>query len=80
MLRTSEFYRSLCERTWDMEFNPSKCQLLHIFRSRSLIKSEYYMHGQEIEPVDSAKYLGVNTGVDHSWNSSVKLLALPIEP
>ena len=22
------------ERTWDMEFNPSKCQVLHITRSR----------------------------------------------
>ena len=54
-----------------MEFNPSKCQLLHIFRSRSLIKSEYYIHGQEIETVDSAKYLGVNTGADHSWSSHI---------
>ena len=26
------------------------------------------MHGLELESVDSAKYLGVNIGVDLSWN------------
>ena len=59
------------ERTWDMEFNPSKCQVLHISRSRSPIKSKCYMHGQELESVDSAKYLGVNIGADLSWNSHI---------
>ena len=59
------------ERTWDMEFNPSKCQVLHISRSRSPIKSKYYIHGQELEPVDSAKYLEVNIGADLSWNSHI---------
>ena len=27
------------ERTWDMEFNPSKCQVLHITRSRQPLQS-----------------------------------------
>ena len=54
-----------------MEFNPSKCQVLHISRFRSPIKSKYYRHGQELEPVDSAKYLGMNIGADLSWNSHI---------
>ena len=29
------------------------------------------MHGQELETVDSAKYLGVNIGADLSWNSHI---------
>ena len=45
------------ERACDMEVNPSKCQVLHISRYRSPIKSNYYMHGQELETVESAKYL-----------------------
>ena len=39
------------ERTWDMEFNPSKCQVI----SHQPLKSRYYLHGQELESVDSAK-------------------------
>ena len=54
-----------------MEFHPSKCQVLHISRSRSPIKSEYYMHGQELESEDSAKYLGANISADISWNSHI---------
>ena len=48
------------ESTWDMEFNPSKCQVLHITRSRQPLQSQYTLHGQFLESVDSAKYLGVN--------------------
>ena len=59
------------ERTWDMEFNPSKCPVLHISRSRSPIKSKYNMHSQELESEDSDKYLGVNISADLSWNSHI---------
>ena len=52
-----------------MEFNPSKCQVHYTSRSRSPIKSKYYMHGQELESVDSAKYLQVNICAGLGWNS-----------
>ena len=54
------------ERTWDMEFNPSKCQVISVSRSKKSLKSRYYLHGQS---VDSAKYLGVTISKDLSWNS-----------
>ena len=54
------------ERTWDMEFNPGKCQVLHITRSRQPLQSQYTLHGQVLESVDSAKYLGVNISQDLS--------------
>ena len=54
------------ERTWDMEFNPGKCQVIHITRSKSLVKSRYFMHNQELESVDAAKYLGVTISKDLS--------------
>ena len=56
------------ERTWDMEFNPGKCQVIHITRSKSPVKSRYFMHNQELEYVDAAKYLGVTISKDLSWN------------
>ena len=59
------------ERTWDMEFNPSKCQVLHITCSRQPLQSQYTLHGQFLESVDSAKYLGVNITQDLNWNHHI---------
>ena len=63
------------ERTWDMEFNPSKCQVLHITRSRKPVMSRYFMHNQELESVDTAKYLGVNISRDLGWNTHINKIA-----
>ena len=46
-----------CKKKWDMEFNPSKCQVLHITRSRDPIRYNYTMHGQTLESVENARYL-----------------------
>ena len=54
-----------------MEFNPGKCQVLHITRSRQPLQSQYTLHGQVLESVDSAKYLGVNISQDLSWNHHI---------
>ena len=54
-----------------MEFNPSKCQVLHMSRSRKPIMSRYFMHKQELESVDTAKYLGMNISKDMSWNTHI---------
>ena len=51
-----------------MEFNPGKCQVIHITRSKSPVKSKYFMHNQELESVNAAKYLGVTISKDLSWN------------
>ena len=52
------------ESLWDMDFNPSKCQVLHISKSRHPAQHIYiyiYMlHGQALEAMDHAKYLGVD--------------------
>ena len=41
-----------------MEFNPDKCQVVRVSRARRPIPSVYYLHGQVLEVVDHAKYLG----------------------
>ena len=34
------------ELDWDMEFNPNKCVLIYITRSRTPVPSQYLLHGQ----------------------------------
>ena len=59
------------EKQWDMEFNPSKCQVLHITRSKKPIQHSYKLHGQTLSPVKDAKYLGVDISHDLSWNTHI---------
>ena len=58
------------EQTWDMEFNPSQCQVISVSRSKKPVKSRYYLHSQELECVDSAKSLGVTISKNMSWEFS----------
>ena len=39
------------ETRWDMEFNPSKCQVVHVTGSKIPIKKDYVLHGQVLESV-----------------------------
>ena len=59
------------ERTWDMDFKPGKCQVIHITCSKSPVKCRYFMHNQELESVDAARYLGVTISKDLSWNTHI---------
>ena len=59
------------EREWDMEFNPSKCQVVHITRSRRPINTSYSMHGQVLDSVDSARYLGVDITSDLNFTQHI---------
>ena len=44
---------------WGMRFNPAKCQIMHLARSRKPLAKSYELCDQALETVDSAKYLGV---------------------
>ena len=59
------------ETRWDMEFNPSKCQVVHVSGSKKPIKRDYMLHGQILESVTCAKYLGVDISGSLSWNSHI---------
>ena len=50
---------SVWEDRWDMEFNPSKCQVVQVTSSKNLINTAYTLHGQILEVVTCAKYLGL---------------------
>ena len=59
------------EAKWLMRFNASKCQVLQITNKRKPIPATYTIHGQVLEVVDSAKYLGVHLDTHLNFNTHV---------
>ena len=61
------------EQRWDMNFNLSKCQVLHIHitRAKCAIQTRYILHGTVLESVPSAKYLGVTISGKLSWTPHI---------
>ena len=64
-------FLSAWETRWDMGFNPSKCQVVHVTGSKKPVKRDYILHGQVLESVTSARYLGVDISGSLSWNPQV---------
>ena len=60
---------SMWESHWDMEFNLSKCQVVRVTTARKAINTVYRLHGQVLDVVTSAKYLGTDISGGLSWNS-----------
>ena len=54
-----------------MEFNPSKCQVLHITTVRAPIKTSYAMHNQTLDIVSVARYLGVDLSTNMNFNTHI---------
>lgn len=59
------------EDQWAMNFNAPKCKILRITNKRKPITASYTIHGQELELVDAAKYLGVYLDSKLSFNTHV---------
>ena len=51
---------------WNMQFNPSKCQILDITRKVKPLNTKYILHNVELESAYAAKYLGVTIADDLS--------------
>ena len=62
---------SVWEDRWDMEFNPSKCQVVQVTSSKNPINTAYTLHGQILEVVTCAKYFGVDISSGLSWNTHI---------
>ena len=41
---------------WDMEFNPSKCQVVHVTGSRKTVKTDYVLHAVILLPAHPASF------------------------
>ena len=47
------------KKMWDMNFNPSKCQVLRVTCLKTPIETQYFLHDIMLDSVSSAKYLGL---------------------
>ena len=54
-----------------MSFNPDKCEVLRITNKCNKIMANYYIHDQQLQIVDNAKYLGLTISKNLSWNNHV---------
>ena len=54
-----------------MQFNPSKCQVIHVTKRKHPIPTQYYLHGVQLESVTSAKYLGVDISNNLTWDEHI---------
>ncbi|MCG8078976.1 MAG: hypothetical protein JAY75_22405, partial [Candidatus Thiodiazotropha taylori] len=59
------------EKDWQMQFNPSKCETIHITRKRNPIRRTYVLHGHHLTDATSGKYLGVTLHEKLLWNRQV---------
>ena len=59
----------------DMEFNPSKYQVIHITRSTNPIPTQYTLHNCILESVSSAKYLRVDISSYLSWDTHINRIS-----
>ena len=75
VLRNNPDILSVWATRWDMEFKPSKCQVVHVSGSKRPVKGDYILHGQVLESVSCAKYLGVDISGSLTWNSHIDRIA-----
>lgn len=59
------------EETWQMSFNPTKCEVLRITKKRNPIKATYQIHGHTLTLAKTGKYLGVTLSHDMSWTPHI---------
>ena len=59
------------KKLWDMSFNPSKCQVIHVTRRKNPFQTDYHLHGCVLESEPSAKYLGVTISEDLRWTDHI---------
>ena len=59
------------EKVWDMQFNPSKCQVLHITRKVKPLNTKSILHNVDLESASAAKYLGITIADDLPWSPHI---------
>ena len=63
------------EEDWDMNFNASKSQVLHVTRLKTPIRSKYYLYNIELESVSAANHQGVTISEDPRWGKHYYIMS-----
>ena len=58
--------------TWDLNFHPSKCQVITMSRRINPVQFAYKMNGITLEKIDAIKDLGVDVSARLDWSNHVK--------
>ena len=62
---------AIWEKSWKMEFHPTKSQVLTISRKRKPIQHKYSLNNHLLPHVSSAKYLGCITNNTSDWGQHI---------
>ena len=59
-------------KTWQMQFNVTKCHTMRISRKKEPVLMDYYIDGQKLSLVKNHPYLGVMLSNYLTWNPHVE--------
>ena len=60
---------------WKMSFNLEKCHVIPVTRNKTITKTQYILHGQPLQTVSQAKYLGLTITSDLRWNAHINSIS-----
>ena len=62
-------------KKWKMSFNLEKCHVIPVTRNKTITKTRYILHGQPLQTVSQAKYLGLTITSDLRWNAHINSIS-----
>ena len=57
--------------TWELNFHPSKCQVISVTRKRNPFNFDYFMNNTRLSSVKSIKDLGIEISSKLDWNTHI---------
>ena len=63
------------QQEWQMQFNPSKCNIICISNKQRPPQRSYFFCGSKLEQVDSASYLGITVNSKLKWSEHISSIS-----
>ena len=63
------------QHEWQMQFNPSKCNIICISNKQRPPQRTYFFCGSKLEQVDSASYLGITVNRKLKWSEHISSIS-----